>query len=290
MSTDQPWTIGRLLDWTMGFLKDKGVASPRLEAQLLLAHALDCTRTALYTRYQEQPSEAERTRFRELVQRRVRGSPVAHLLKRKEFFSLEFEVSSDVLVPRPDSEWLVTECLALAKGMSSPRILDLGTGSGCLAIALAQHHKQAVLTAIDISSEALAVARRNAIRHGLVDRIRFLEGDLYSPLGQQERFDFIISNPPYIPSAVIATLATEVRDHEPRIALDGGPDGFAVIDPLLAQASSYLAPGGHLLLEIGHDQEAAGRQRLQARAGWELGKTIQDVAGHPRVLRARRVG
>ena len=289
MSTDQPWTIGRLLDWTTGYLKDKGMSSPRLEAQVLLAHALKCSRTALYTRFEEQPTEPDRVAFRELVQRRVKGSPVAHLVGRKEFFSLEFEVGPAVLVPRADSEWLVTECLTLAKPMSAPRILDVGTGSGCLAVALASQHKTANVTAIDLSPDALAVARRNADKHKLTDRIRFLEGDLFAPLPEGERFDFIVSNPPYIPSGVIPTLAPEVRDHDPHLALDGGPDGFAVIDRLLAESPKYLEPGGYLLVEIGYDQEAAGRERFERAGGWELGKTIQDGEGRPRVLRARRV-
>ena len=288
MSTDQAWTIGRLLDWTTKYLEDKGAASPRLEAQLLLAYALKCSRTALYTRFEEQPAEPDRTAFRELVQRRVKGSPVAHLVGRKEFFSLEFEVGPAVLVPRADSEWLVTECLTLAKPMSAPRILDVGTGSGCLAIALAQQHKTAVVTAIDISPDALAVARRNAARHKLEDRVRFLEGDLFGPIPTGERFDFILSNPPYIPTGVIPTLAAEVRDHEPRIALDGGSDGFAVIDRLLLESPTYLEPGGHLLIEIGYDQEVSGRERFERAGGWELGKTIHDGEGRPRVLRARR--
>ena len=288
MSTDLPWTIGRLLDWTTNYLGDKGAGSPRLEAQLLLAHALKCSRMALYTRFEEQPAEPDRTAFRELVQRRVKGSPVAHLVGRKEFFSLEFEVGPAVLVPRADSEWLVTECLTLAKLMSAPRILDVGTGSGCLAIALAQQHKTAVVTAIDISADALAVARRNAARHKLEDRVRFLEGDLFGPIPTGERFDFILSNPPYIPTGVIPTLAAEVRDHEPRIALDGGSDGFAVIDRLLLDSPNYLEPGGHLLIEIGYDQEVSGRERFERGGGWELGKTIHDGEGRPRVLRARR--
>ncbi len=288
MSTDLPWTIGRLLDWTTNYLGDKGAGSPRLEAQLLLAHALKCSRMALYTRFEEQPAEPDRTAFREMVQRRVKGSPVAHLVGRKEFFSLEFEVGPAVLVPRADSEWLVTECLTLAKLMSAPRILDVGTGSGCLAIALAQQHKTAVVTAIDISADALAVARRNAARHKLEDRVRFLEGDLFGPIPTGERFDFILSNPPYIPTGVIPTLAAEVRDHEPRIALDGGSDGFAVIDRLLVDSPNYLEPGGHLLIEIGYDQEVSGQERFERAGGWDLGKTIHDGEGRPRVLRARR--
>ncbi len=285
---DQPWTIGRLLEWTTGFLQTKGCESARLEAQLLLAHALGCSRTALYTRYEEQPPEPERQRFRELVQARVKGQPVAHLLGRKEFFSLEFEVGPAVLVPRPDTEWLVTECLTQAKGMEAPRVLDLGTGSGCIAIAVAARHGGAVVTAVDLSPEALAVARRNAERHQVGGRIRFLEGDLFGPLDEGERFDFIVSNPPYVRTGDLEGLAPEVGRYEPRLALDGGGDGFAVIDRLIAAAPAYLAPGGCLLVEIGHDQEAEARRRFGQHGGYEVGKTVHDLGGQPRVLCARR--
>jgi release factor glutamine methyltransferase len=287
VSPEQPWTIGRLLEWTTGFFRQKGVESDRLEAQLLLAHALGCKRVELYTRHDEEPSEAQRKTFRELVQRRVKGSPVAHILGRKEFFSLEFEVSPAVLVPRPDSEWLVTECLQLAKPLAEPTVLDVGTGSGCLAVAVAHRHKGARVTAVDISPEALAVAGRNASKHGVAERVRFLEGDLLAPLAEGEAFDFVLSNPPYIPRAELARLAPEVRDHEPRLALDGGEDGFAVFDRLLAAAPAHLKPGGYLLVEIGAGQEAGGRERFGRHPGYELGPAVYDAAKHPRVLRAR---
>lgn len=287
MSTDLPWTIGRLLDWTTQFLQQKGSTEARLEAQLLLAHALGCTRMALYTRIEEVPSEEKRTSFRELVLRRVKGSPVAHLLGKKDFFSLEFEVSPAVLIPRSDSEWLVTECLAVLKPLQAPRVLDVGTGSGCLAIAVAKEHKGAIVTASDISTEALAVARRNAEKHKLTERVRFVESDLFVGLAKEERYDVILSNPPYVRTADIDTLAVEVSQHEPRLALDGGADGFAVIERLLSGAEEFLNPEGSLLLEIGYDQEAEARARFE-RHGWRVDKVIQDNAGHPRVLRGRR--
>jgi release factor glutamine methyltransferase len=287
VSTEQSWTIKGLLEWTASFLQRKGVESPRLETELLLAHALGCTRMQLYTRYDEEPPEGERKKFKELVQQRTKGKPVAHLLGRKEFFSLEFEVGPAVLVPRPDSEWLVTECLRLAKGMPEPLVLDVGTGSGCLAVAVAHRHKKAQVTAVDVSAEALTVARRNAERHKVAERITFLQGDLFAPVPAEGQFDFIVSNPPYIPSAEIATLAPDVRDHEPRLALDGGADGFAVFDRLVGGAANYLKPGGYLLVEIHAGLEDVSRERID-RGGYELGKTILDLAGRPRVLCARR--
>ena len=284
MSTDAPWTIGRLLDWTTQFLHNKGVESARLDAQLLLAHALGCTRMALYTRYTEEPSEAERVRYRELVQQRVKGSPVAYLLGRKEFFLLEFEVGPQVLVPRPDTETLVTEALMLLKPLIAPRVFDVGTGSGCIALSIAHEHKSAIVTAGDISREALEVARRNAAKHQLTERVRFVEGDLFAAVAG-EKFDLIVSNPPYIRTGDLAELAPEVRQ-EPRLALDGGPTGLAVIDRLVYEAAGYLEPGGHLMLEIGHDQDAEVRQRL-ALHDWEFVKTVQDRSGHARVVVAR---
>jgi len=287
VSTEQPWTIRRLLEWTTKFLQDKGAADARLDAQLLLAEALGCSRTALYMRYEESPPEGQRARFRELVQERAKGRPVAHLLGRKEFFSLDFEVGPAVLVPRPETELVVAEALALAKQMAAPRVLDVGTGSGCIAVAVAKQHKAAQVTAIDLSEDALGVARRNADRHGLGERVRFLQGNLFAPLSADEQFELILSNPPYVRGGEIAGLAVEVRDHEPRLALDGGEDGLAVIERLVAQAPAHLAAGGWLIFEIGLGQEADARALLE-RAGWEAGKALADHAGLPRVLKARR--
>jgi release factor glutamine methyltransferase len=276
-----------LLEWTITFLNQKGSESPRLDAEVLLAHALGCKRIELYTRHTEPAPEEGRQKFRELVKRRVEGCPVAYLVGRKEFFSLEFEVSPAVLIPRPDTECVVDECLRLAKEMAAPRVLDVGTGSGNLAVAVAKHHKGARVTAVDLSPEALAVAGANAARHGLGERIRFLEGDLFAPLAAGERFDFILSNPPYIPQGEIAGLPAGVRDYEPHLALAGGEDGYAVFDQLVRQAPTYLQAGGYLIVEIGAPQEEQARRRIQEQGGYELARTILDGSGHPRVLRAR---
>src|SRR5438477_12572710 len=181
-AAERSWTVGSLLDWTAGFLAKKGSEFPRLDAEVLLAHALGWKRIDLYARYEEAASEALRDRYRELVRKRIEGCPVAYLVGRKEFFSMELEVGPDVLIPRPDSELAVTECLRLAKGMAGPRVLDLGTGSGNLAVAVAKHHKGARVTAVDLSPKALAVAERNAVKQGVADRIRFLGGNLFAPL------------------------------------------------------------------------------------------------------------
>jgi release factor glutamine methyltransferase len=286
IGTEQPWTIGRLLDWTAKFLAQKGSESPRLDAEVLLADVLKCERISLYTRYEEEAKEEARQRYKDLIRRRIEGCPVAYLVGRKEFFSLKIEVNPSVLIPRPDTECVVIECLRLAKSMTEPRIVDVGTGSGAIAVTLAKQHKGAQVTATEISADALAVAERNAEQHGVSDRIRFVQGDLLTPLAPDEQFDLIVSNPPYIPHDELPRLPVGVRDYEPHTALDGGPDGFAVFDRLIEQSPARLAPGGWLILEIGSPQEAEARRRLAAK-GYEVGKTILDGSGHPRVLVAR---
>jgi release factor glutamine methyltransferase len=286
----EPWTIKRLLDWTANFLTQKGMETPLLDTQVLLSHALGCKKIELYTRHDEIVPEANRQAFRDLIRRRIEGCPVAYLVGRKEFFSLELEVGPAVLIPRPDTETVVDECLRLAKGMAEPEVLDIGTGSGCLAVAVAKQHRTARITAIDISTAALEVAARNANRHDVGNRIRFLQGDVYAPLAADERFDFILSNPPYIRRGDIARLMPGVRDYEPHVALDGGEDGFAVFDRIVAGAMNRLKPGGHVIVEIGTAQEGPGRERLERITGLELARTVYDGSGHPRVLRARRSG
>jgi release factor glutamine methyltransferase len=286
----QTWTIGALLDWTSRHLARNGSEFPRLDAEVLLAHSLECRRIDLYTRYEETASPEARSRFRELVRQRLKGAPVAYLVGRKEFFSLPFEVTPAVLIPRPESEFVVLECLALAKSLAEPRIIDIGSGSGNLAVTVAHQHPGAQVTAVDVSPEALAVAARNAARHGVVDRIRFLKGDLFDPIPSGERFDFILSNPPYIPHEDFDRLPSGVRDYEPRLALDGGPGGFAVFDRLVARAGDYLVTGGYLILEIGSPQHDPARQRLVALAQYDLAETVYDGSRHPRVLLARKIG
>jgi release factor glutamine methyltransferase len=286
--TEQPWTIGRLLDWTARFLAEKGSESPRLDAEVLLADVLGCERIALYTRYDEVAGAEPRQRYRALIRRRIEGCPVAYLVGRKEFFSLRFEVGPAVLIPRPDTECVVMECLRLLKGTAEPAMLDVGTGSGAIAVAVAKQHEGVRVTATDVSPEALAVAQRNAARHGVAERIRFLQGDLLAPLGADERFDLIASNPPYIPSEDIPRLPVGVRDYEPQQALDGGPGGFVVFNRLVEQAASHLELGGWLVVEIGAAQEGLARQRIGAIAGFDLKKTVVDGSGHPRVLVALR--
>lgn len=280
------WTIRDLLEWTERHFQQKGVESAKLEAQLLLAHALGCRRTDLYVRWQEVVAEDRRACFRDLIRRRLEGCPVHYLLGRREFFLLDLEVTPAVLIPRPETELLVTEALRLAKPLVQPRIVDVGTGSGCIALAIAHSHPTALVTATDISSEAVDVARRNAERLGLQSRVRFATGDLLDPL-VGEVFDLIVSNPPYIAADEWDQLPLSVRGFEPRRALDGGADGYAVYDRLIAQAMNRLTEGGYLLLEIGYRQEEGVRRRL-IDAGFHIGPTIRDDQRHPRVLIGRK--
>lgn len=284
MRKEETWTIGRLLEWTSKFLHQKGIESPRLDSEVLLANSLHCKRIELYTRYEEVASEEGRTAFRSKIEERLKGCPVAYLVGRKEFFSLEFEVTRDVLIPRPDSETLVSEGLQLIKDMQRPRVLDIGTGSGNLAIAIAHQKKDAEVTAVDISPRALEVARRNAVKHKVDARIRFLQGDLFSPLSPGERFDLIVSNPPYIPQGELAGLAPGVRDYEPMTALDGGPDGFAVTDRILAEAPDWLAEGGSLMIEIHSLLGEDALDRARRHPQYNRATIIPDPSDRPRVL------
>ncbi|QEL14346.1 peptide chain release factor N(5)-glutamine methyltransferase [Limnoglobus roseus] len=277
------WTIKALLQWTTEHFTKKGLDSPRLDAELLLAHVLNCKRIDLIVRYDELPTDAEKTAFRELVKKRLDRCPTAYLVGVREFYLLPFEVTPAVLIPRPDTETLVDAAIDFLKKRPTPTALDVGTGSGCVAVSLANAVKAATVTAADVSPDALAVAKRNAKRNGVADRVQFLNGNLFSPLSAGTSFDLIVSNPPYIPPVEIETLMPEVKDHEPRIALDGGTDGLAFYRRLSAESGRWLKPGGGLMVEIGHTQADAVRNLFES-AGFQVGKTIKDRGGRPRVV------
>ena len=281
------WTIKALLAWTIDFLTRKGVSAARLEAHVLLAHVLKCPRIELVARSDESPTDADRTTFRELIKRRVEGWPVAYLVGSKEFYLLKFEVSPAVLVPRPETETLVQEADRLLKPLAAPTVLDLGTGSGCIAVVLAHQRKAARVTAVDISPDALDVAKRNAATHHVADRVTFLNGDLFGPVPAGQ-FDLVVSNPPYVTPAELAGLAPDVRDHEPRLALDGGPDGLAFYRRIAAGVGAFLKPGGAVLVEIGSTQDDAVRALFAAQSELELGATLKDALRLPRVVCAKK--
>ena len=283
------WTIGRLLNWTTDFLREKKADSPRLDAEVLLAFARGCKRIELYTAFDEPASDDLRERFRALVRERAAGKPVAYLVGKREFYSLSFEVTPDVLIPRPETELVVVRALDLAKLAAGPvEIADVGTGSGILAVTLAKHLPQARVTAIDVGAGRLAVAERNAHLHGVANQLTFIESDLLASLPAEQQFHLIVSNPPYVRSDELAALADDVRRYEPRVALDGGPEGTSVIERLLPQAVERLRSGGWLVMEIGVTTAAATESLIDATPGLVRKQIYKDLAGLPRVIVAQR--
>jgi release factor glutamine methyltransferase len=280
------WTTLSVLDWTTQRFTEAGIAGARLEAQLLLARVLDCSRVQLYTAFDKPLGEPELATYRGLIKRRLGGEPVAYLIREQELWGLPFYVDEHVLVPRPDTETVIEQARAMRSDRSAPcRILDLCTGSGAIAISLAKELPAAHVIATEISAEACAIARKNAERNGVADRVEIRQGDLFGPV-DAERFDLIVANPPYIASAVIETLSAEVK-REPRIALDGGPDGLVFYDRIVAAAPSHLEPGGALVVEHGYDQADAVRARFEA-AGLTAITLVCDLGKNPRVTRGLR--
>lgn len=286
MSAGQTWTVGALLRWTAPYFQSKGIESPRLDAELLLAFALQTERLRLYLDFEKPVTAAERARFRELVQRRAgQRVPTAQLTGEREFWSLPLRITPDVLIPRPDTETLVEAVLAQFPGAeAAPRILDLGTGSGAIALALASERPRAQLTASDVSSAALAVAEQNAGRLGLDGRLRLLAGCGFAPVAG-ERFDAVVSNPPYLSRAEAGSLAPELA-HEPELALFAGEDGGEALRHIIAAAPGVLEAGGLLALEIAPAQAAAVREWL-AQAGFAEIETRRDLGGNERAVLAR---
>ena len=256
----------------------------RQDAEALFLHVLGKNKAWLFAHSDEQLAASEASRYAELLERRYRGEPIQYIVGEAEFYGLPFRVTPDVLIPRPETEHLVEKALEVAASFPAPRIVDVGTGSGCIAVALAHHLPQARITAIDLSAPALAIAEENAKRNGVA--LRFLEGDLLTPVAG-EHFDLIVSNPPYVPLADRASLAVEVRDHEPALALFAGPDGLEICRRLIPSAFAALVPGGFLLLEIGHGQSQA-IAALLAAAGFGQIEFLPDLQSIPRVACAQR--
>ncbi len=275
------WTTLSVLDWTTQRFTEAGITSARLEAQVLLAHVLGCTRVQLYTGFDKPLAEPELASYRGLIKRRLAGEPVAYLVSEHEFWGLPFHVDASVLVPRPDTETVVEVARARRADKAAPcRVLDLCTGSGALAVALAKELPAARVVATDISPDAVALARKNAERNGVADRVEVRVGDLWQPVAG-ERFDLIVANPPYIRSDVIPTLQAEVL-REPRLALDGGADGMQFYDRICAEALAHLEPGGALVVEHGYDQAEQVCDRFTA-AGLQSVTLVHDLGKNPRV-------
>lgn len=292
MSQAETWTIGRLLSWTTEYFQRQGSSTPRLDAEVLLAHALGCERIRLYTQFDVVADEGPRAAFREMVKRRAAGTPVAYLVGSREFFSLRFHVTPAVLIPRPETEFLVIALLDLAKEASPGtggafEICDVGTGSGIIAICAARHLPHASVVAVDICREALEVARRNAVEHAVADRVEFREGDLLAAVPLDRRFDFIVSNPPYVSESELERLESTVREYEPHQALVAGPRGTEVIERLVAQSAERLKPGGRLLFEISPMIRDAACEVVEQAPNLELVRVIDDLSGLPRVVHAR---
>jgi release factor glutamine methyltransferase len=269
-----------------------GIGSPRQDAEVLLAHVLDVARARLHAHPEIDVPPADARRFRALVERRASHEPLQHLTGVQEFWSLAFRVTPAVLIPRPETELVVETCVAL-NDRPDPRVVDIGTGSGCIAVSVAREVPGADVHATDCSAAALKVARGNGAAHGVADRIRFAQGDLFEPLSGLElegRFDFILCNPPYVASSELSTLQEEVRDYEPLVALSPGDDPLAVHRRLVEGAARYLRRGGFLLVEIAWCQEEAVRSLYTGRRDLEIVEVKKDLAGIPRLVVARAPG
>lgn len=304
------FTVLRILKQAEEEIRVSGVLNPRLDAEALLSRALDIDRVGLYTQYERILSEEEVNNFFGLVERRNKREPLQYILGNTEFFGLEFVVTPDVLIPRPETELLVEEAIRIVTSdklqvtskeknselltpHSSLGILDLCTGSGCIAVTLAKKLEGVKIYGVDISAKALRVAKENARRHGVEGKINFIQGDLFEPFTVHSsqftvhgcRFDLIVSNPPYIPSSEIDFLQEEVKDYEPREALDGGNNGLSFLKRIIKEAPDYLKAGGSLLLEIGYGQKERVYEIAEEREIYQTHKVIKDFAGIERVVK-----
>jgi len=291
---DSQWTIIKLIRWATSYLKAHDIDSPRATGEILLAHALQLNRIDLYLKYDQPLIADELQKFKTLIIRRIRREPVAYILGVKEFWSLDLEVNADVLIPRPETECLVEAALdRLARKSSRPpqRILDLGTGSGAIVLALASQQPRHIYIASDRFRPAVELACRNAGRHDLCQKIHFFVGDWFSSLNSAgPGFDMIVSNPPYIPSKVIGELQPEIHQYEPITALNGDKDGLACYRKIIGTAHNHLNPDGVLLLEIGHDQSEDIRQIAADCDRYEDFSCSKDYSGYDRVVWMRKKG
>ncbi|MFP4145409.1 MAG: peptide chain release factor N(5)-glutamine methyltransferase [Phycisphaeraceae bacterium] len=283
------WTTRKLLAWTTEFFERQGLESPRLQAEMLLAHVLGTERLKLYMDPDRPATGPERSAYRKLVERAAAHEPVDYLVGWTPFFSMSLKVTPAVLVPRPSTEALVEHVVQHARrtaGFAKPTIADVGTGSGAIAIALAKHIPESRVVATDIRPDALAVARENAEAQGVAERIEFREGNLLEPLAG-ERFRYLVSNPPYIPDAEWEAVEPNVKRYEPEHALRGGADGLDYLRPMIAGAKDHLETPGQIAFEIAAVQEQAVIE-LAVEAGLAGPRVLKDDEGHPRVLVAER--
>ncbi len=289
-----PWTVRRIVAWMAADFAARGIESARLDADLLVGHALGLDRVGVFLALERELTDDELTRVRALVTRRRASEPVAYLVGKKEFFGLTFVVSPAVLVPRPDTETLVERALALLPtdpaAHARSLVLDLCTGSGAIAVALASERDALHVDATDLSPEALAIARVNVDAHSLSERVRLFVGDLFAALPEPRKYALVCANPPYIPKRDARTLPRDVFAHEPHLALFGGIDGLEVVRRLVAEAPAWLAPGGTLLVEIGAGQAADVLALARGDRRYADARMHDDLGGVARVLEARTAG
>ncbi len=281
------WTVKDILTWTSTYFTEKGIKTARLDAEVLLAFTLGVDRLYLYLNLDRPLSPDERALFRDYVSRRGRREPVALITGTKEFWSIQFRVAPGVLIPRPDTETLVQAVIREVERIQSPDMLEIGTGSGAVSVALAVERPDASIVALDVNRIALEVAAFNAGKARVSQSVRFLAGDLFEALRKGPAFDVICSNPPYIPTETVQCLEPEVRLFEPIEALDGGLDGLDVVRAIAKTASGFLRPGGALVLEIGDGQNMAATDILES-AGFLKVLSIPDLAGKARVVRGEK--
>jgi release factor glutamine methyltransferase len=284
---ESSWTILKLLQWTTSFFTSHKIEGARASAEILLANALEIKRLDLYLRYDQPLSQQELSIFKALIKRRLKREPVAYITGNKEFWSLDLDVTKEVLIPRPDTECLVEQALEYLPGKESNKswnILELGTGSGAIILSMAAQCPQHRYFASDRSENAIRIAKGNAKKHDLSDIILFLVGDWFCPMKNNiKHFDMVVSNPPYIPNHLIAGLEPEIALYEPRLALDGGKDGLDSLRTIINQAPSFLKPTGYLILEIGYDQKHKVSELVIKSGKYKSFHIVKDFGGHDRV-------
>lgn len=276
------WSVLDLIEWTTEYFKKCGISTARLDAELLLGHVRKKERLQLYLDFEKIVAQKQLTQYRELVTKRFQRIPVSYLINNKEFRSLDFYVDENVLIPRPETEVLVETVLKDKSG--NRKLLDIGTGSGVIAISIAKERDDWEIFATDLLPEVIEVAKRNARKHGLEGRINFLQGDLFKPINSNICFDWIVSNPPYIAIDEFDDLMPEVRDHEPRVALDGGEDGLDLIRSLIGEGSSFLGTEGKIAIEIGVNQGSAVKMLLENNPAYTECDIVQDYSDNDRVI------
>jgi len=285
-------TLAEAINNAANLLSTAGITNARLDAEVLLSHIIVKDRVWLITHRDDVLDEKLQRNFADMIQRRTRREPLQHIIGNQEFWGLVFKVSPDVLIPRPETEFIVEAALAIVQDRNTlVRIIDLCTGSGCIAVSLAKELTAARVIATDVSEKALAVARENTRRHGVSEHIRFLLGDLFEPLEELDirgQMDIIVSNPPYVQAGVLSTLQPEVRDYEPEIALISGPEGTEMAKRIIQRAPEYLKKNGALIMEMGLGQAKALTRMVEATGAYGYSELLKDLAGIERVLIVRK--